>query len=343
MTFPCRRLALALLLLAVGACRGERHPRWPAENRLTIALESAPAHLDTRVGTDQASDRVFDLMACGLVAKAPNGDLVPSLASTWELLDEGRRYRFHLRPDARFHDGRPVEAADVAATFGSLLDGSVVTSKRGAFTLLRKVEAVDPQTVDFVLESPSGPFLYELSSALGILPRGTGPQEQNARPIGCGPFRLVSRTPERLLFRAFDGAFGGRPILDEVELKVVPDSTVRALELLKGSVQLVINDLPPDLVPPFRANPDFQVVEKAGGSYAYLGLNLDDPALSDVRVRRALALSIDRERLVATIWRGFGVVTETMIPPGSWARISATRCWPAVTASSAPTTSRPGR
>ena len=103
---------------------------------------------------------------------------------------------------------------------------------------------------------------------------------------------------------------------------MVPDSTVRALELLKGSVQMVVNDLPPDLVPRFREDPAFQVIEAPGGNYSYLGLNVEDPTLADVRVRRALALAIDRERLVRTIWRGLGVVTETMLPPTSWAHHS---------------------
>ncbi len=312
--------ATALLL---SACGPHRQPEWPVDNRLVIALESAPANLDPRLGTDQSSDRAFDLLHAGLVERDEQGDLVPSLAESWEVLDEGLRYRFHLRPGVVFHDGRPLTAADVAWTLGSVLDGSVASPKASALQVVERVQAVDAATVDLVLARPFGSLLAELTQALGIVPAGTTPAQMNRAPVGAGPFRLVGRGPESLALAAFDGYFRGRPALDRVELKVVPDATVRALELMKGSVQLVINDLPPDLVPRFRASPAFQVVESPGANYAYLGFNLEDPVTSDPRVRRALALSLDRQLLVDTLWRGLGVTTETMLPPGLWARHEA--------------------
>jgi ABC-type transport system substrate-binding protein len=93
-----------------------------------VALRNPPTHLDPRVGTDPSSARAFDLMLNGLVTKAPNGDLVPDLATSWEVLDDGLRYRFHLRPGVRFHDGRELTAEDVVWTFGSIVDGTVVST-----------------------------------------------------------------------------------------------------------------------------------------------------------------------------------------------------------------------
>ncbi len=291
--------------------------------RLVIAIESAPSHLDPRVALDQAADRLFDLSMCGLLIKTPTGELEPDAAASWEILEGGRRYRFHLRPDVRFHDGRALSPDDVIDTLMSIVDGRIVTAKRGAFTELERVESPAPGVVDVVLSRPSGAFAIELTPAIGILPKGTTPAEMNASPVGCGSYRVVATSPERVLLEAFDGGHRPPPAIRSVELKVVPDSTVRALELLKGSVHLVINDLPPDLVPRFQADPRFRVAADPGGNYAYLGFNLEDPILSDVRVRRALALAIDREALVATLWRGLGVVTETMMPPDSWARHGA--------------------
>jgi peptide/nickel transport system substrate-binding protein len=318
-----RGLGLAAALLALAGCGRTPTSLVPAENRLVIALESAPAHLDPRIATDQVSDRLFDLTQCGLVAKGPQGDLVPSLARSWEILDGGRRYRFRLRTDATFHDGRPVTAEDAAATYRSLLDGSVVSSKRAALAAIEALEVLPPDGLEIRLREPAGAFLIELTSSLGVLPRGLEPAAVNRAPIGCGAFRVVERTPERLVLAPHAGFFGGRPGLDEVVLKVVPDSTVRALELLKGSVHLVVNDLPPDLVPRFRQDPRFAVVEEPGGNYAYVGFNLGNELTANPRVRRAFALAIDRERLVATLWRGLGAVTDTMMPPGSWARNDA--------------------
>ncbi len=319
---PCRRALLAGTLgaaLAAG-CAAPRVAGPPADGSLTVALESAPIHLDPRVATDQASSRVFELVVSGLVGKTPAGEFVPDLATSWEFLDDGRRWRFHLRDGVRFHDGRSFGAADVVWTFGSLLDGTVPSAKRGALGAIERVVEVADRTVDFHLREPNGALLANLGSYLGILPRGTTPEAMNREPIGTGPFRFVARGPDSVELAAFDGYFGGRPRLDRVVLREVPDATVRGLELRKGSVQLVVNALPPDVVPLFARDPDFRVVEATGSNYAYLGLNLTDPRLADPRVRRALALSIDRPRLVRTLWRGLGVPTETLLPPGHWAR-----------------------
>lgn len=316
------------LCLTAAACLRSRGPVWPEANELVVALESPPVSLDPRVATDQSSARIFAVLLNGLATKDESGNPLPDLATSWELLDGGRRYRFHLRPGVRFHDGRVLSPADVVWTFGTILDGTVPTSKRGAFPQLLGVAAAGPAAVDFQLSEPSGSFPLELTSSMGVVPAGTTPEDMNRRPIGTGPFRLVERTPDRVVLERFDAHYGGPPGLDRLVFKVVPDATVRALELLKGSAQLVVNDLPPDLVPRFRRDPRYRVVEGPGATYSYLGLNLTDPLLADVRVRRALALAIDRERLVATLWQGLGVPTETMIPHAHWAHHEGLRPLP---------------
>jgi peptide/nickel transport system substrate-binding protein len=141
-----------------------------------------------------------------------------------------------------------------------------------------------------------------------------------AHPIGSGPFRFVRQGADRVELAAWDDYPGGRPPLDRVVLREIPDATVRALELQKGSVQLVVNSFPPDTVALFAGRPGFRVLQSPGSNYVYLGMNMEDPVVGDVRVRRALSLAIDRDRLVRTVWRGQGRPTETMLPPRHWAR-----------------------
>ena len=316
---PSRLLpSLLALALALGACGGGGGE--PPANRVVVVLRNAPTHLDPRLGTDQSSARAFDLLLNGLVTKEPDGDLVPDLATSWEVLDDGRRYRFHLRPGVRFHDGRELTAADAVWTYGSIVDGTVASPKAGSFSHVETVEAAGPLTVDFVLKQPFGAMLVDLTSFVGVVPAGVGPEEFERRPIGSGPFRLVERTPDSLTFAAFDDYWEGRPILDQVVLRAVPDATVRALELEKGSAHLVISDLSPDVVARFREDPRFQVVADPGSVYTYLGFNLEDPLAGDPAVRRALALAIDRQQLADSLWRGLALVTETALPPGHWAR-----------------------
>jgi peptide/nickel transport system substrate-binding protein len=171
----CWRVIILLFLpagLLAGGCQRSAGPDLPPDNRLVVALESAPINLDPRVGTDQASSRVFEVMLNGLVTKDTRGNLLPDLAESWEILDGGERYRFHLRPGVRFHDGRELSSADVIWTFQSILDGTVVSPKRGAFQRLERVEAVDDLTVDFVMSEPFGAMLVNLTSFLGIIPQG---------------------------------------------------------------------------------------------------------------------------------------------------------------------------
>jgi len=305
--------------VVAAACR-EPERTGAAANEVVVALENAPTNLDPRVGADQSSARLFDLFSSGLVRTNERGDLEPDLARRWEVDADGRRYRFFLDPQARFHDGRRLTASDVAWTFNSLLDGTVTSAKRGSLGPLSRVEVVDASTVDFLLDEPWGSLLVNLTAGLGIVPAGVRPAEMNAKPVGSGPFRVVERSADRVVLEAWEDARGGRPVLDRVVLRAVPDATVRALELEKGSVHLVVNGLPPDTVALFSRRPGFRVVQAPGSNYVYLGFNLEDPVLADRRVRQAIALAVDRGRLVRTLWRGLGDVTETLVPPGHWAR-----------------------
>ncbi len=312
-------LAAALLAMACTA----PDPDLPERDELVVALENAPLQLDPRIGTDQASSRIYELALDGLVEKGTRGELLPALASSWEILEDGKRYRFRLRPGVRFHDGSTLDAGDVVGTFQPVLDGSIVSAKKGGLGPLARVEAVEPLVVDFVMHEPYGAMLVNLTSYMGILPSGSTPEAMNRRLVGTGPFRVVERSTDQVVLEAFPEAWEGEPPLERIVVRQVPDPTVRALELRKGSAHLVVNGLAPDVVPSFRADPRFRVVEDPGSNYAYLGLNLRDPILALPAVRRAIAMAIDRQTLVSTLWRGLGMVTETAMPAGHWARNEA--------------------
>lgn len=316
------RIASILILVGIvlGGCRRQGPPEWPATDTLVVVLDNAPTNLDPRLGTDAASEHLYQLFLSGLVEKGPKGELLPDLATDWEVLNDGLRYRFRLDPSRRFHDGRPVTARDVAFSFNTLVDGTVATPKKGAFAPLERVEVVDENTVDFHLSEPWGSLLVNLTSGQGIVPAGTTPVEMNERPIGAGPFRIVGRKVDAVVLEAWDHAPGGRPPMDRIVLRAVPDATVRALELEKGSVQLVVNGLAPDVVALFRKRPHFRVEQSPGANYAYLGFNLEDPILGRGTVRRAIAHAIDRKLIAEALWRGQVRATETLVPPGHWAR-----------------------
>ncbi len=286
---------------------------------VTLALDSPPTNLDPRIGVDAYSERLAQLLFNSLVRKGENSDILPDLAETWEIPDP-TTYIFHLRGNVRFHDGSELTADDVVYTFKSILDGTVQTSKVGAYRLVDTIEALDPQTVRFTLTEPYAPFLWNLAlPAIGIVPEGAG-SDFSDQPIGSGPFVFDHYIRDsEIVLRSNRDYFGEPPKLDAVRFKIVPDAVVRALELRKGTVDIALNVLPADMIEALRQEPHLEVLNSEGTNAQYLAFNLEDPLFSDVRVRRAIAHAVDREAIVKYLWRNQARLSDSLLPPENWA------------------------
>ena len=175
----------------------------------------------------------------------------------------------------------------------------------------------DQYTVEFKLKEPLASFRINL--VMGIVQAGSG--QANARnPIGTGPYRLAAFVPDdRLVLAPFADYWEGAPANQGVVLKVVPDDTMRGLELRKGTVDLVVNDLSPDVVWELRAEGRLREVTAPGSDYAYVGLNLKHPVLAQADVRRAIGFAIDRDAIVKHLRRGLATTAVGIVPPMSWA------------------------
>lgn len=303
--------ALALAGATLGGCASREVP----DGWVTVAIPVGPNNLDPRVGSDEASQRVHQLLFNSLVRLDARLDVVPDLASSLEAI-EPERYRARLREGVRFHDGRELTSADVVYTFASFLDPAFLSPRKGAYRVLAAVEAVDRYTVDFVLTEPFGSFPINL--VMGIVQDGA--DEVSSRPIGTGPYVFVRSVPDdRVELARFDEHFAGPAANAGLVLKVVPDDTMRGLELRKGTVDLVVNDLAPDIVHQLQREGRLRTATAPGADYAYVGLNLRDPILQDVRVRRALAHAVDRSAIIEHLRRGLATPAVGILPPMSWA------------------------
>src|SRR5207253_1370592 len=148
-------------------------------------------------------------------------------------------------------------------------------------------------------------------------------------PILAGAYRVTEfKTDERITLKAFDNWVGGKPKIPNVVIRIIPDATTRVLELQRGTVNFEINNIPLDQVEQFKNNPDFKVQTAHGGAYQYICFNLKDPILAKKEVRQALAYAIDRNRIVRDLLHGYGQVTDTMFPPGHWARAENLQTFP---------------
>lgn len=284
-----------------------------------MIIESSPANLDPRVGIDAQSERIDGLIFDDLLTRDEHLNVQPQLAERWEIPDP-RTYIFHLRHRVTFHNGQPLSSRDVKWTFDSLLQGKIRSTKAAAYRFVDHIDAPDAYTVMFHMKQPFATLLWNLSDgAMGIVPYGSGSEMTN-HPIGSGPFRFVSAEQDKeVVIERNDRYWGERPHLKNIRFAVVPDTTTRALELRKGSADIAINALTPDLVLALERDANLQVQRGPGTILSYLALNLRDPILKDERVRQAIAYAIDRGPMIHYLLRDLARPAYNLLPPESWA------------------------
>ena len=291
-----------------------------------MILESSPNNLDPRQGTDAQSERLGGQIFDALVRKDEHYELLPWLATSWEQPD-ALTWVFHLRDGVRFHDGRRLEAEDVVYTIESLIDGSLVTAKSGNFSAVDHAEAKDHLTVVVRMKRPDAGLLFNMSDGLfGVVPRGSA-GNFGLHPIGSGPFKFVSAVQDKevVVERNHDYWAGmpsekaGAKRIEQIRFQVVPDTITSALELKKGSADLASNVVTLDMIHTLEAEPNLKVESGPGSPVVYITFNVTDPALSDKRVRQAVACVIDRQAIVDAIWRGQAHLANTLLPAGHWA------------------------
>jgi peptide/nickel transport system substrate-binding protein len=322
-TSAAAALLATLLLITSLACA-----RKPDPNTLVMIIESSPTNLDPRVGTDAQSERIYMLMFDALVHRDEHFNVQPWLAERWETPDP-RTYIFHLRHGVRFHNGQPLTARDVKWTLDSMMSGRVRSLKASSYHVVDRIDAPDDYTVIFHLKEPFATLLWNLSDgAIGVVPYGSD-DTFNRAPIGSGPFRFVSQEQDKdVIIERNPDYWGEKPRIARVQFNVVPDTTTRALELRKGSADVAINALTPDMVMALKRETDLQVETAPGTIYTYVAPNLRDPILKDVRVRQALAYAIDRGPILHYLWQDLALPANSILPAQHWAYNPDARSYP---------------
>ncbi len=300
-------LRLAATLFAILACGCSER----GDDRIRFGLATAPVSLDARFATDAVSDRLVRLLHRPLVTLDEAGTPVPALAR-WQQLD-ARHYRFFLDADATFNSGRPVTAADVAATYRSVLDPDTASPHRDSLNNIATVTVVDQLTVDFALQHAD--MLFPATLVVGIMAAADlapGPARDSWRE-SSGPFERLSRgVDDRVVMRRrHDGAL--------FEFVPVKDVTVRALKLLAGELDIAQGNLPPEIFHWLSAQPALRGQRVAGTTFSYLGFNLAAGPTADRQIRTAIAHAIDREAIVRHLFRGTARSAAAIFPPRHWA------------------------
>jgi peptide/nickel transport system substrate-binding protein len=312
--------AVALMVVCwLGGC----HADTKDSKTLVFLIESSPNSLDLRQGTDSQSERIGELIFDPLVRKDEHFNLQPWLATSWERPD-ALTWVFHLRGGVRFHDGKVMDAEDVAWSIESMTNGALISAKGGAFADVVGLQVQGPLTLAVKTSRPDDSLLFNLSDGLfGVVERGAG-RDEGLHPMGTGPFRFVSQVQDKEVVVERNAEYwGGAPKIERVRFAVVPDTITAALEMKKGasSGDAVVesNVLTQDMVHALRGTAGLVVETGPGARVDYANFNVTDPALRDVRVRQAIACALDKPALIAALWRGQARPAESLLPPGHWA------------------------
>jgi len=307
-------LAALCLTFSLVGCSSKPDP-----NTLVMVIESSPTNLDPRVGQDAQSERIDSLIFDYLLTRGENLNVAPGVAERWETPD-ALTYIFYLRQGVKFHDGRSLTSRDVKWTFDSLLSGKIRSTRGAAYRFVDHIDAPDDYKIVFHMKEPDAALLWNLTDgAVGIVPSGSG-DEFARHPIGSGPFKFVSaETDKEVTIERNDSYWGEKAKLPRVRFAVVPDATTEALEMRKGTGDIASNSLTPDTVLALEREPFLAVEHAPGTEVQYLGFNLRDPILKDVRVRQAIAYALDRRPMINYLWRGEAQPARSILPPQSWA------------------------
>ena len=287
-----------------------------AQGTVRVALGTTLSQLDPAKTTIGDEYVYVHLVFNGLSRIDPDMTVKPDLAERWSASDDLKTWTFKLRQGVKFHHGRVMDSEDVVATIKRILDPATGSRSRTSLSMVDNVTAVDPLTVKFDLNIPYAGFADIFADRnLRIVPKDKL-AELSTNPIGTGPFMFKSWSPgDRLeLVKNPDYFEKGLPKLDGVTLRIVPESAARIAALESGSLDIVWS-MAYESVDKFKNHPTVRTDSVSTPTWDGVILNNDRPPFNDVRVRQALALTIDKSAIVELALFGQGDPTFSPIPP----------------------------
>ena len=280
-----------------------------------------PTIINPILTTQSVSASLQDLIFNQLIRLNAKGEIEPDLAQSWEISDDGLIYTFHLRKGVKFHDGVECTAEDVKFTFDKIIDPQINSPFRPPFQLVKEFKAIDKYTFEVVLNKPSTPFIYNLIRPIApkhlLENRDLKNTAFNFQPIGTGPFKFKSWSKDDQIILEYNpDYYEGRPYLDRIIVKTYSDSRQLWSALMRQEVDLVM----------FIEREDYEVIKNdpAFKNYAVpidfyytIYYNIEDPILSDLKVREAIAYGINRKFLIDKIAFGYGLECNGPFYPDS--------------------------
>lgn len=316
-------LAASVLALASAS------PALAARTDLVLGVVLEPPHLDPTAGAAAAIDEIlYANVFEGLTRIGPSGEVLPALAESWTISDDGKVYTFKLHKGVKFHDGSDFDAEDVKFSLDRARAPDSVNAQKGLFAAIDIVEVIDPETVQVTLKHPQGAFLYNMGWGDAVIVAPESADRNKEKPIGTGPFRFDHWAKGSAVTLVKSDNYWGDPVaLDKVEFRFIPDAAAAVPAVLSGDVQ-AFPFFPADAVSQVEGNPQLKVVIGSTEGETILAMNNKKPPLDNLKVRQAISYALDREAIIDGASGGLGQPIGSHVSPSSKAYVDLTGRYP---------------
>jgi len=325
----CLAAVLVLILLPAFVFSGGKQEA-PADGTAEVVMEpttlnfalpgnpdSLDPHMTSGTLTFQVIKSVYDTLA---EPEKGSGKIVPALAESWKVSDDNLSWTFKLRSGVTFHNGEVLTSADVKASFDRVMSEAAGSVHFKEFAVISSIDTPDDLTVIFNLSAPHAPFLGSIASGwAAILPKSLIDSEHDfdSKPVGTGPFVFSEwvRDNKVTLTKNENYWMKGLPMVDNLEMFIIPETSVQVQSLMAGQVDVVFI-VDTDSVPMLEANPDVYLEENLTALILVMAMNCENPILADVRVRQAINYAIDKQKILDIAYGG-GEPINTFMDKGN--------------------------
>ena len=288
-----------------------------AQNDITVAIQLEPPNLDPTGGAAQAIDSVlYSNVFEGLTRFEGDGAVVPGLAKSWDISDDGTVYTFNLNSGVSFHDGTDMDAEDVKFSLDRARAEDSTNAQKRLFSGITDVTVVDPMTVEVTLDQPNGSFLFNMAWGDAVIVAPESIENIASNPIGTGAFTFSDWVQgDRLELTRNENYWGNPAALESATFRFISDPTAAFAAVMAEDVDVFVGFPAPENLPQFEADSRFQVLVGNTEGETILSTNNKMPPFDNLLVRKAVAHAIDRQAIIDGAMFGYGTPIGTHFAP----------------------------
>ena len=290
------------------------------KDTLVLAMKLEPPGLDPTAGAAAAIAEVVQYNLLETLTKIQSdSSIAPLLAQRWTVTPDNKTWAFQLRPGVTFHNGEPFNAASVKFSFERAAAADSLNKDKAVFANIVNISATDALTVVITLKNTNPDFLFQIGQATSVIVEPKSAAGNASQPVGTGPFKLESwaKGSHLVLARWHGFRDAGAVALRRVTIRFISDAAAQVAALLAGDVDLFPRVSAARALPQLRADKRFQVLVGGSRAKTIVAINNKKGPLADVRVRRAIAMAIDRQQVVDGVADGFGTPIGSFYEPGA--------------------------